>query len=103
MGNGSLLRLIQWHKSPDVYSSFLSLDYRALKIKERVTRKSTSSVLHRSERRFGVLMDTGGLIRKLSKFLAPLADGVLGELCRNHSIAYVDGLRSGATWATRSM
>jgi hypothetical protein len=53
-------------------------------------------------KKFGIMMDTGGLIRKLSKFIAPLSDYVPGELCRNHSIAYLNGLLNGSTWATRS-
>jgi hypothetical protein len=47
-------------------------------------------------------MDTAGLIRKLSEFLAPLPEKFVGERCRSQSMAYMNGLKTGVAWATRS-
>jgi hypothetical protein len=51
---------------------------------------------------FGASMDTGGLIQKLSDFIAPSSEEITGDLCRQHGRAYLKALHKAAGWAVKS-
>ena len=51
---------------------------------------------------FGASMDTGGLIQKLSDFVAPSSEEIAGDLCRQHGRAYLRALHRAAGWAVKS-
>jgi len=47
-------------------------------------------------------MDTGGLIQKLSHFVAPSSEEIAEDLCRQHGRAYLHALHKAAGWAVKS-
>lgn len=51
---------------------------------------------------FAAGMDTGGLIQKLSDFVAPSSEEIAGDLCRQHGRAYLKALHKAAGWAVKS-
>jgi hypothetical protein len=51
---------------------------------------------------FQANMDTGGLIHKLNKFVAPFSEEIIGDLCRQHGREYLTALRKAAGWAVKS-
>jgi hypothetical protein len=51
---------------------------------------------------FAAGMDTGGLIQKLSEFVAPSSEEIAGDLCRQHGRAYLHALHRAAGWAVKS-
>ena len=68
--------------------------------------KDPSTVLRRpsstSVGTFADSMDTGGLIQKLSDFVAPSSEEIAGDLCRQHGRAYLRALHKAAGWAVKS-
>ncbi|KDR21236.1 Nose resistant to fluoxetine protein 6 [Zootermopsis nevadensis] len=44
-------------------------------------------------------MDTWELIRELGDFVAPFSHNIPDTLCKNHSLAYFNGLLNGTSWA----